>query len=62
MITVTDDGIGLPPDFDPQVSGNLGLQIVRTLVGSELAGRFDMVPNPSGGTIVTLDLQLRQRR
>ncbi|GCD95242.1 MULTISPECIES: sensor histidine kinase [Embleya] len=62
LITVTDDGIGLPDDFDPQTSGNLGLQIVRTLVGSELAGRFDMVPNPAGGTIVRLDVQLRQRR
>lgn len=32
LVTVQDDGIGLPEGFDPHRSGNLGLQIVRTLV------------------------------
>lgn len=32
LVTVQDDGIGLPEGFDPHSSGNLGLQIVRTLV------------------------------
>src|SRR5579883_1690023 len=35
-ITVVDDGRGLPPGFDPHSAGNLGLQIVRTLVGGEI--------------------------
>ncbi|GAA4950314.1 PAS domain-containing sensor histidine kinase [Yinghuangia aomiensis] len=61
IITVADDGSGLPDDFDPQVSGNLGLQIVRTLVGSELGGRFDMTSRETGGTVVTLDFPVRQR-
>ncbi|MEU8138719.1 sensor histidine kinase [Streptodolium elevatio] len=60
VITVVDDGAGLPPDFDPQVSGNLGLQIVRTLVGSELGGRFDMGAGEEGGTVVTLDFPVRR--
>lgn len=43
LITVRDDGRGLPEGFDPQRTGNLGLQIVRTLVEGELGGSFDMV-------------------
>ncbi|WP_245872244.1 ATP-binding protein, partial [Streptomyces alboverticillatus] len=30
LISVQDDGRGLPEGFDPQRAGNLGLQIVRT--------------------------------
>jgi two-component sensor histidine kinase/PAS domain-containing protein len=58
LITVEDDGRGLPEGFDPQRTGNLGLQIVRTLVVGELSGTFDMTPAPSGGTRVTLDIPL----
>ena len=54
-VTVQDDGRGLPEDFDPHSSGNLGLQIVRTLVEGELGGTFDMQPAPKGGTRVVLD-------
>ena len=46
LVTVQDDGRGLPEGFDPQRAGNLGLQIVRTLVEGELGGTFDMVPAP----------------
>ncbi|WP_019545103.1 sensor histidine kinase [Streptomyces sulphureus] len=53
-VTVQDDGAGLPEDFDPHSSGNLGLQIVRTLVEGELGGSFDMLPVPEGGTRVVL--------
>ena len=56
LITVTDDGSGLPPDFDPQRDGNLGLQIVRTLVVGELAGTFDMLAAEGGGTVVVLEV------
>jgi two-component sensor histidine kinase len=56
LITVRDDGRGLPPGFDAQRTGNLGLQIVRTLVEGELGGSFDMVPAPDRGTKVVLDI------
>jgi len=56
VITVHDNGCGLPDGFDPQSAGNLGLQIVRTLVAGELGGTFDMVPAPGGGTKVLLEL------
>ncbi|MBR7837474.1 histidine kinase N-terminal domain-containing protein [Actinospica durhamensis] len=55
-ITVVDDGRGLPAGFDPGTAGNLGLQIVRTLVQGELKGSFDMRNRDDGGTIVSIDL------
>jgi two-component sensor histidine kinase len=47
-VTVADEGRGLPPDFDPDAAGGLGLQIVRTLVESELSGRLALRPGASG--------------
>lgn len=38
VLTVRDDGVGLPPDFDPASSANLGLAIVRTVVADDLHG------------------------
>ncbi|MEK8172540.1 histidine kinase dimerization/phosphoacceptor domain -containing protein [Streptomyces sp. M19] len=38
LVTVEDDGRGLPEGFDPHRAGNLGLQIVRTLVEGSWAG------------------------
>ncbi|HEU5334066.1 MAG TPA: histidine kinase N-terminal domain-containing protein [Actinocrinis sp.] len=55
-ILVSDDGRGLPDGFDPRTAGNLGLQIVRTLVAGDLGGGFDMTPREGGGTVVTVDL------
>jgi two-component system, sensor histidine kinase PdtaS len=55
-VTVDDDGVGLPADFDPVVSGGLGLSIVRTIVESELDGLFTLTGNPAGGTRANLDV------
>jgi two-component sensor histidine kinase len=55
-VVVEDDGHGLPAGFDPEASGRLGLQIVRTLVVGELGGTLDISPRSEGGTRVTLDL------
>ncbi len=38
VLTVRDDGQGLPPDFDVASSTNLGLAIVRTIVADDLKG------------------------
>jgi two-component sensor histidine kinase len=45
LLQVVDDGIGLPPAFDPQAGGNLGLELVRTLARDDLNGEFDMTSN-----------------
>jgi two-component sensor histidine kinase/PAS domain-containing protein len=58
-ILVIDDGHGLPPGFDPQSAGNLGLQIVRTLVQGDLGGDFDMTDHEGGGTVVTVSVPVR---
>ena len=42
VVRVRDDGCGLPADFDSSTSDGLGLQIVRTLVVSELGGHLAM--------------------
>jgi two-component sensor histidine kinase len=52
-VHVVDDGIGLPPDFDPVGSSSLGLSIVRTLVG-ELGGSMQIGRGSPGGTVVAL--------
>ena len=41
VVTVADDGAGLPAGFDLVTGGGLGLQIVRTLVEGELGGTLD---------------------
>ena len=53
VITIVDDGVGLPDGFDLATSSNLGLQIVRTLTENELKGVLRLVSTPSG-TIASL--------
>ena len=47
-VTVADNGVGLPPDFDLDSMASLGLQIVRTLVVAELGGRLDITRQACG--------------
>ena len=42
--------MGCPEGFDPAASDGLGLQIVRTLVTSELGGSLYMPPPPARAT------------
>ncbi|MDE0311837.1 MAG: ATP-binding protein, partial [Caldilineaceae bacterium] len=39
-ISLLDNGLGLPSDFDPDGSHSLGLQIVHTLVTDDLKGNL----------------------
>jgi two-component system, sensor histidine kinase PdtaS len=57
-VTVEDSGVGLPEGFSLDAATSLGLQIVRTLVVSELGGRLQIAPRPGGGTAVLVDLPL----
>ncbi|HEV2377393.1 MAG TPA: sensor histidine kinase [Streptosporangiaceae bacterium] len=58
-VTVEDNGVGLPDGFNLEASTSLGLQIVRTLVVSELGGRLEVTPRQGGGTSVLVDLPLQ---
>lgn len=58
-VSVRDDGRGLPEDFDLARSDRLGLQIVGTLVSTELGGQLEMRGDPeTGGTIAILTMPL----
>ncbi|MDP9433675.1 MAG: sensor histidine kinase, partial [Actinomycetota bacterium] len=57
-VVVADDGRGLPAGFDPADTARLGLQIVRTLVESELRGRLSLTAGPDGGTEARLAVPL----
>jgi two-component system, sensor histidine kinase PdtaS len=57
-VTVSDNGVGLPAGFDLDSTTSLGLEIVRTLVLTELDGRLEIAPRPGGGTRVLVELPL----
>jgi two-component sensor histidine kinase len=58
VVSVTDDGAGLPAGFDLATSPSLGLSIVRTLV-AELDGRIEVARRDAApGTRVELEIPL----
>ena len=48
LVTISDDGVGLPQGFDLATSSNLGLQIVRTLTENELKGELKLESTQQG--------------
>jgi two-component sensor histidine kinase len=58
-VRVRDNGHGLPAGFSVDGSQRLGLQIVRTLVETELAGRLELAAADGGGTVATVLLSPR---
>jgi two-component sensor histidine kinase len=61
-VVISDDGRGLPQGFSLERTDRLGLQIVRTLVESELRGSLSLRRRPRGGTEAVLRVPLRARR
>ncbi len=58
LLSVADDGRGLPPDFDPSHAHTLGLTLVKGL-SRQLDGEFVLLPNPAGrGTVAHLRFEL----
>jgi two-component sensor histidine kinase len=57
-LVVQDDGAGLPAGFDLAQSPRLGLQIVRTLVESELQGTLSVRTAAAGGTAASVVVPL----
>ena len=51
-------GSGCRKGSDLDAATSLGLQIVRTLVVSELGGRLEISPRAGGGTVVLVALPL----
>jgi two-component system, sensor histidine kinase PdtaS len=61
-VMVIDDGRGVPAGFSLETSDRLGLEIVRTLVRSELRGSIEIRPHPPQGTSVVVRIPLTRRR
>ena len=59
-LTLHDDGIGLPQDFDRQRDGNLGWEIVHTLAETDLRGSLQ-VETSTRGTTVTVRIPLAEK-
>ena len=57
-VRVSDDGRGLPEEFDLQRSDSLGLSIVRTLVESELGGALSLGHAEAGGAAFEVRIPL----
>jgi two-component sensor histidine kinase len=57
-VEISDDGRGLPADFDWRTSTSLGLSIVNTLV-TDMEGFFEIGPQPDGpGTRAVVEIPL----
>ena len=61
-VEIRDDGAGLPEGFSLENAERLGLQIVRSLVTSELQGTIEVVSDgPGHGTVAALEIPLLRR-
>jgi two-component sensor histidine kinase len=61
-VVIADDGKGLPRGFSLERTEGLGLQIVRTLVDSELRGSLSLRRRQPRGTEAVLRVPLAHRR
>jgi two-component sensor histidine kinase len=53
LVSVRDDGIGLPPNFDLRMSKGLGMQIV-TALAKQLGADISRTPQVEGNEFVVL--------
>ena len=58
-IVIRDDGIGIPPEVDPDTTSSLGLKLIRNLV-RQLQGTLAIESNDRG-TTVQIDFPLGTR-
>jgi PAS domain S-box-containing protein len=58
QLTVSDDGPGFPEGFDPLREAHMGLELVESLVRSDLKGRSTYGNRPEGGGCVVVTFQL----
>ena len=60
-LVVSDDGIGLPDEFDPKSSSSLGLELVLGLT-RQINGKTIIENRPSGGSSVTILFPLNKSK
>jgi two-component sensor histidine kinase len=49
VLSISDDGVGLPEGFDPSKDGGVGFKIIRTLA-SEIGAKLDIASDNLGVT------------
>lgn len=52
-ITIRDNGVGLPDNFDISNTNSLGLKLIRTLVQHQLKGSFTLTSQK--GTKISIE-------
>ncbi len=50
-LVITDNGSGLPANFDVATSGNLGLKLIRALAESQLRGKLTFASDANGTAV-----------
>ena len=55
-LLVSDDGIGLPEEFNPETSESFGMRLLRGLVSDDLDGSFELMNNH--GTTVVMSFEI----
>jgi PAS domain S-box-containing protein len=58
VLEVVDDGPGFPADFNPRTAANTGLELVESLVRTDLAGQSQYRTLPAGGGCVRVSFNL----
>jgi len=57
ILTVTDNGMGLPADFDIRTTNSLGMEMMKAL-SKQLGGSFEI--KSKSGTSITIEFQLER--
>lgn len=57
IITVADNGVGIPDDIDWRETTSLGFQLIRTLVEDQLEGHMEKQPGPGTSFEITISRQ-----
>ena len=56
-LTVSDDGVGLPPGFDINETGTLGLRLIKILTEDQLHGTLEVISEE--GTTFNIEFDIR---
>lgn len=56
VLSVADDGTGLPEGFNLSGRRSLGLKIIKTMAEADLGGTFTLTNRPEGGTLALVTI------
>jgi len=57
-LTVSDNGVGLPKDFDFELSGSVGLRLVRLWSQQQLDSSFSIDPLQKNGVLINFSFSV----